>query len=123
MSNNLFGVFIVKKDKNVISIIQTSNYEEAEKIWNVLTEQWTKCILDRKPFILSNAVNKSAFDPGMIEEITIKTVELANRINPNNPFLQEMQRNGFSNTFGNYMGQSSTNPRPTEELLDLGFNF
>jgi hypothetical protein len=123
MSNSLFGVFIVKRDKNVITVVQTGNYDEASKAWDELTDQWTKCILDKKPFILSNNVNKSAFDPGLIEEIMLKTVELTNRINPNNPFMQEMQRSGFSNTFGSYTQQSSTNSYTAEELLDRGFNY
>ena len=121
-NNTIFSVFIVKKDQDVLQIVQSADFEEAKHAWDSLVDQWTKCVMDRKPFIISNSVNCIAFDPGIISEISLKTTELTNRINPNNPYAQQMVKRGFSNTFGNFT-QSTNTQHPAEELLDNGFNF
>lgn len=120
----VFSVLLLKKDQNVISIVQTENYDEAKRVWSDLVERWTKAILDRRPFILDDGINASAFDPGLIHEILIKSIQLTNRINPNNPYLTEAQQGGFSNTFGRYSSQQGGNGQfPLGELMDNGFKY
>jgi hypothetical protein len=122
---SLFGVFIVFKDGNSAQIVQTENYDEARKAWTELVERWTRCVKDQVPFVLDDGLDASASDPGLIHKIFIKSIQLTNRINPNNPWLNQAQTGGFSNTFRN----ASVNPGElqssyqSEELMDRGFKF
>ena len=121
--NNIFGVYIIKKDQNVITIMQTENFDEAKKSWEAYVERWVKCINDKRPFIIDVGISATAFDPGLISEILIKSMELSNRINPSNPYAQQMQEQGFSNTFGRYASKNNNPLGSSEELLDRGYQF
>ena len=120
---NMFAVSIIRKDQTIITLLQTENLEEARRVWQSNVDRWTKCINDRRPFIIGNDINTTAIDPGLISEILVKTIELTSRINPNNPFLQQMNEQGFSNTFGRYTSKNNNPFSTTEELLDKGYQF
>lgn len=105
-----YAVLVLKRDQDHVSVMDTDKFEEADKKWSELTLQWTECLHEQKPFQLRKPLI-TAFDPGLIYEITVRPVSDVIK-NPDNPYQQDMQRRGFSATFGNKGGS---------EMLDGGY--
>lgn len=115
----VFAVTMMKRDQNHTIVAQTENIEEARRIWDQLVAQWTKCVRESTPFIIDTNVVATAFDPGMIYEITIKSTELTSRFNPNNPYQNNMQQHGFTETFGKFSRAGTVG----QDVLDNGFAY
>jgi len=110
MSDKLkYSVLVLKRDQEHISVVETDSFDEADKLWQSLKDKWTTCLHEQKPFELRKPII-TAFDPGLIYEITVRPVSDVVK-NPDNPYQQSMQRNGFSATF-----------RGGSELLDNGYS-
>lgn len=92
-----YGLLILKRDQDHIQVMETEDFKEADKLWEDLTERWTTCLSETKPFRLRSPIITS-FDPGLIYEITIRPVTESTR-NPDNPYQAKMQKEGFSATF------------------------
>jgi hypothetical protein len=98
----LYGLFILKRDGDHISVLETDNYDEVFESWKQLKDQWTSCVQDSKPFELLKPI-VTAFDPNLIYEITVKPVVETTASSKNyNPYREQMNKEGFSNTFGNH---------------------
>lgn len=118
----MFAVTLLKRDQQHIIISQTENYDEARATWTKLVEAWTRALKDQHPLVLDNSVTATAFDPGLVYEITIKTMDLTSRVNTSNPYTQDMLANGFSNSFGAARGSNMAHD-PGQGVLDGGFKF
>lgn len=103
--NNLYSVLILRHDQQHVIIVQTDNKDEARNAYTELVDKWSLALKESQPFLIDNGITASATDPKMISDIRLEATAINNRINPNNPFMQEMQSNGFSNTFSKYRGQ------------------
>ena len=105
-----YGLYILKRDNDHIIVDENEKYEEVFGLWKEIKSQWASSIKEQKPFELVKPI-VTAFDPGLIYEVTIRPV--AEPVtNTNNPYAQKMQQNGFTNTFGS-----------RGDMLDSGFKF
>lgn len=105
-----YGVLILRRDQQHIQALLTSDYEAAFKLWQELSKKWQESVKETIPFQLTAPI-VTAFDPGLISEITIRPV-IENKLtsNPNNPYEKEMRERGFSDTFGRYTGNANAIP-------------
>jgi hypothetical protein len=105
-----YGLFIFKKDGSFVEVLITGNFEEAYEGWQELTERWKTCLEEKNPFELRKPI-VTAFDPYIINEITVRPRTKSNRaVNSLNPYEQQMKEKGFTEAFAG--GQ---------EILDNGY--
>lgn len=107
-----YSVWVMRRDQAHIAILETSNFDEADKVWKDLKDRWTTALKEQIPFELRNP-RITAFDPGLIYEITL--LPLMSNVNNDNPYQQQMRQNGFSNTFGKLTKGS--------DMLDNGYKY
>lgn len=102
-SKTSYGLFVLRRNEDHISVLETDNYDEAYEAWETLKQQWAKCINESLPFELTSPV-VTAFDPNLIYEIILKPVveTMANNSRNFNPYKQAMHQNGLQNTLGNH---------------------
>lgn len=111
----VYGLWIIRHADEAICVLTTDKYDESYERWKTLTDIWVNAIKDKVPFILTAPV-VTAFDPGAIKEITIRPVIKVTDSKYDNPYQQQMMKNGLGNTLknvGNFI-----NP----DLLDEGYS-
>lgn len=89
-----YSLLILKRDQEHMEVLETENFDEIDKLWKELIEQWASCLHEQKPFILRRPV-VTAFDPGLIYEITIRPV-VENNMDNDNPYYSRAKKEGFS---------------------------
>jgi hypothetical protein len=94
----VYSVWIMRRDQSHITVLETSNFEEADKAYQELEARWTTALKDQLPFKLRSPYMTS-FDPGLIYEISLLPFGNTN-VQVDNPYQVQMRQNGFSNTFG-----------------------
>lgn len=95
----LYGLFIMRRDENHISVIESLNYDEVFEAYKKLVADWAACVKELRPFSLSTPV-VTTFDPGLIYEITVRPILAETAVSKyDNPYQQKMMKNGFQNTF------------------------
>jgi hypothetical protein len=107
-----YGLYVLRRDGDHIIVLETENYDEVFALWKETKELWTTSIKEQKPFELTKPI-VTAFDPGLISEVTIRPLIKAS-MNQNNPYVQKMQQDGFANTFNSVRGNS---------MLDNGYTY
>ena len=110
----VYSVWVMRRDQSHITVLETSNFEEADKVYQELETRWTTALKEQVPFKL-RAPYVTAFDPGLIYEISLLPFGNTTKVNSDNPYQQSMQQNGFSNTFGKVARSS--------DVLDGGYKF
>jgi predicted proteasome-type protease len=110
----VYSVWVMRRDQSHITVLETSSFEEADKVYNELESRWTTALKEQVPFKL-RAPYITAFDPGLIYEISLLPLGNTTKVNSDNPYQQQMRQNGFSNTFGNSARGS--------DVLDGGYKF
>jgi hypothetical protein len=99
----LYGLYIMRKDENHISVIESLNYDEVFEAYKKLTVEWGICVKEQRPFSLSAPV-VTTFDPGLIYEITVRPIMAEQNVSKyDNPYQQKMMKNGLTNMFGSDM--------------------
>lgn len=111
----IYEVWIVKYQDEPISVLTTDKYDESYEKWKSLTETWTVALKDKMPFVVTNPV-VTAFDPGTVKEITVRPVMKTTESKYENPYQQQMMKNGLGNTLRN--NSNIINP----DLLDEGYS-
>lgn len=111
----VYGLWILRKDEGHIEVVQSINYDEVFEAYNKVTLQWESCIKDQTPFKLTKPI-VTTFDPGLIYEITIRPMTETTSSRYENPYQQNMIKNGFSNTF-----RQPQVPTTAGDLLDGGY--
>ena len=102
IEKQIYGVFILKRNQDHILVLESNNFEEANEVWKSLTNNWETSLKDQKPFIFNKPI-VTAFDPGLIYEITLKPVNKSNvKVDSNNPYQRHMEKEGFTNTLNRY---------------------
>jgi hypothetical protein len=105
----IYALWILRKDQEHISVIETTKFDEVFELYNEIKNKWTLCIKDQTPFELLKPIVTS-FDPGLIYEITIRPITETSSTKYENPYQQQMLKNGLSNMF-----------KPSSDLLDGGY--
>jgi hypothetical protein len=111
MNKLTYGVWLLKRDQNHIPVLETQNFEEADKLWVELKDRWTTCLHEEKPFELRSPII-TAFDPGLIYEVTVRLVDETTEATEisKNPYQVKMKKEGFSSAF-----------RSSGDVLDGGY--
>lgn len=99
MSKLTYGVWLLKRDQEHIQVLETQNFDEADKLWTELHEKWATCLHEEKPFVLRSPVI-TAFDPGLVYEVTLRPITLnESDKTSDNPYHAKMRKEGFSSAF------------------------
>jgi hypothetical protein len=112
----VYGLWVLRRDGQHIEVVESSNYDEVFERYNQVKIEWAQAIKDKTPFELTKPIVTS-FDPGLIYEITIKLITETTTSRYENPYQQNMVKNGFSSMF--------KSPQQTiqggSDLLDGGY--
>ena len=108
----VYNVIIMRRNQDHIIAVETENYDEAYEVWTKLKGVWLNALKEEIPFEMEKPI-VTAFDPGLIFEIRVLPVTVS-KSTRHNPYAAEMQREGFTKTFGKISGQGS-------DLLDKGY--
>lgn len=108
----VYEILIIRNDQNHISALQSDNYDKCFERWEELTKIWTEAVEGEKPFVLKDPI-VTAFNPGLIREITIRPVMTVSESKNENPYHKRMMKDGLSATLNNVTGGS--------DLLDGGY--
>ena len=115
-NKQVYVIWIMRRDAEHITTTEFSKFEEVYTEWKRLKESWHKCATEHCPFELLKPI-VTAFDPGLISEIRIVTYvaqESSNNVNNVvNPYSQEMQKKGLTETLNKY--------KQGYDLLDGGY--
>jgi hypothetical protein len=95
-----YEVWIVRQDGNHIRTQLTNEYDKCFEDWKKLVDLWKSCVADKTPFSITTPV-VTAFDPGLIMEITIRPVVKIAESKYDNPYQQKMLDKGLLNTLNN----------------------
>ena len=93
----VYEVWILRHDEGHICCISETNYDKCFEAWGKFVENWKSSISDKTPFSMSFPV-VTAFDPGLIKEITLRPVVPVAESKYDNPYTQKMLRDGLTNT-------------------------
>jgi hypothetical protein len=107
----IYEVWILRHDDQHIRCISEANYDKCYENWQKLVGEWKESLLEKVPFSMSSPVI-TAFDPGLIKEITLRPVMAVEESKYNNPYHQKMLRDGLTNTLKN---------NPISDILDEGY--
>lgn len=110
----IYEVWILRYQDEPISVFSTDKYDAAYERWNELKDVWVNAIKDKTPFILTKPI-VTAFDPGTIKEVTLRPVMKMPESKYENPYQQQMMRDGLTKTL------RSPGNAVSSELLDEGF--
>ena len=110
----VYEVWILRYQDEPLSVFSTDKYDAAYERWNELKDVWVSAIKDKIPFILTKPI-VTAFDPGTIKEVTLRPVMQMAESKYENPYQQQMLRDGLTKTLRNPGNVLSS------ELLDEGF--
>lgn len=94
----LYEVAIIKYElQNSIIALSTDSYDVAFEKWQELTALWTKSVKEKVPMCLITPI-VTAFDPATIKEISVRPVLEAPASKYENPYFDNMARNGLGKT-------------------------
>ena len=110
----VYAVWVMRRDQAHIVVMETSSFEEADKVWQDLNTRWTTALKEQVPFVVRAPI-VTAFDPGLIYEISLLPYGSSTNVSNDNPYQQNMRQNGFSNTFNRYS--------KTTDILDGGYKY
>lgn len=110
----LYEVLIIKRDQNHIVVMSVPSYDKCYEKWTELLKIWTEALKDKIPFVLKDPV-VTAFDPGLIMEISIMPVMKVAESKYDNPYQKEMMKKGLSQTL------RSNGNALNSDILDEGY--
>lgn len=106
----VYEVWILRHDEQHICCISEMNYDKCFEGWEKLVKDWKASLSEKAPFSMSKPV-VTAFDPGLIKEITLRPVIQVAESKYDNPYQKQMMRDGLANTL-----------KPTgPDILDGGY--
>lgn len=91
----VYEVVVVKVDHNHITVISTEKYDDAFEKWKKFTDIWTNAIKEKVPMIITDPV-VTAFDPGLVKEITLRPLMEVLESKYDNPYQKQMMNKGLS---------------------------
>lgn len=93
----VYTVLILKRDQNHITVVESEDFSVCRSKWVTLHTQWQECHKEGKVFVLEDPV-LSAFEPGMIYEISLVPKTSTMNISSDNPYQKNMQQKGLPQT-------------------------
>lgn len=106
----IYEVWILRHDDQHICSISETNYDKCFENWEKLLKEWKFSISEKTPFAMTVPI-VTAFDPGLIKEITLRPVVQVAESKYDNPYHEKMRKEGLTNTL-----------RPTgSDILDGGY--
>jgi hypothetical protein len=93
----IYEVWILRHDDQHIRCISENSYDKCYESWKKLVGEWKLSISEKVPFSMSTPV-VTAFDPGLIKEITLRPLIQVEESKYDNPYQQKMMRDGLANT-------------------------
>ena len=93
----IYEVWVVRYQDEPISILSTDKYDAAYEKWKEMLDAWVLSLKDKVPFMITSPV-VTAFDPGQIKEVTLRPLMKVAESRYNNPYQQEMMKQGLTNT-------------------------
>ena len=112
----VYETVIFRTDGQHISALQSINFDEAVEKWKELNNSWEDSISNKKPFKLMKPIVTS-FDPGLISEIAVRPLVKVSESKYDNPYQQQMMKNGLSNMLNQSRGGHPIN----NGMLDEGY--
>jgi len=109
----IYEVWILRRDEQHICCISEMSYDKCFEDWKKLVSDWKSSISEKTPFSMITPV-VTAFDPGLITEITLRPVASVTESKYDNPYQQKMMRDGLMSTLKGGNG-------PTPDILDGGY--
>lgn len=110
----VYVVRMYRRDQEVIDIFRSTNFKECKAEWTKLHTQWQECHKEGQVFVLEKPL-VTAFEPGLISEIVVlPDSDPVNNIDDDNPYKQQMQKQGLNHTMRGAGG--------LPDLLDGGFS-
>lgn len=97
----IYALYIIRKDIGPMSILEDDNYDKVYERWVELKENWTTAVKEKIPFEINKPII-TVFDPGLVDEITLKPVVETTASRYQNPYHQDMVKNGLSNSLKPY---------------------
>lgn len=97
----IYALYIVRNDIGPMGVFESDNYDNVFVKWKELKEMWTTAIENKVPFEILEPV-VTAFDPGLIMEITLKPVVETTASRYNNPYERQMVEKGLTSTLKSY---------------------
>lgn len=96
----IYEVWILRHDGEHICSLSSTDYDKCFEDWQSLSGKWKEAITAKTPIDLIKPV-VTCFDPGLIKEITLRPVIQVTESKHQNPYHQQMTRDGFGNTIKN----------------------
>lgn len=93
-----YGVYILRKDDQHIELLVSNNYDECFDRYKEIKDRWAQSIKDKTPFELERPI-VTAFDPGLVYEITLRLITETPSSRNENPYQKQMEKNGLGNMF------------------------
>lgn len=107
-----YELYIKRKNEDHLSIEIGEDFTKLKSAWERLHKEWTESISEKRPFVIETPV-VTAFDPGLINEISLAPYTGQQERDPLNPYERQMQIDGF--------GKSINNFNNTHQSLDQGY--
>lgn len=101
MSKMIYQVLIIRRDGSCINAFESEEFDKSKERWKELKDQWVKNLKEQTAFELEEPI-VTAFDPGLISEVTIAPVQEQHK--ENNPYKERMNRNGLGDSLQNFTG-------------------
>lgn len=108
-----YGLYVLRKDEQHLEIVVSSNYDEVFERYKEVKSQWAQAIKDKTPFEILKPI-VTAFDPGLVYEITIKLITETPSSRYDNPYQKQMEKGGLGNMLNRRLPV-------TGDLLDEGY--
>jgi hypothetical protein len=93
----IYEVWILRHDEQHICCSSEMNYDKCFENWEKLVRDWKVSLSEKSPFSMNTPVI-TAFDPGLIKEITLRPVIQIAESKYDNPYQKQMMRDGLTST-------------------------
>src|SRR6266478_10032833 len=92
-SKQIYEVIMIRSDGNHITAKSTDNYDVCFEAWKILVDKWENAVTKKIPFSITEPI-VSAFDPGLVMEISIRPLMKVSESKYDNPYQKRMMNEG-----------------------------
>ena len=96
-----YELYIKRKNEDHLSIEIGENFTKLKSTWEKLHKEWNESISEKRPFVIESPV-VTAFDPGLINEISLAPYNGQQNRDPENPYEAAMRKDGFGKSINNF---------------------
>lgn len=95
LKDRIYKVLIFRADGKDIEAFQSDDFKAVENMFNGIELEWVNSTAEKRPFKMP-APHMHSFAPSLISEIKVESISKEEFQAQNNPYYQQMQREGFS---------------------------